>query len=181
MYNLNNTNNVRGKSGAGFTIIEIIAAIALLLFGILLLYNAFFAIIKATSNTSVRYTASYLGQEGLQIIRNIRDKNFIAKVTWSTGLTGAPCAPPTGCQADYTARGSSDLQSYNSAFLAINSDGLYGYGAGSASPFQRKITISPVAGTSDALKVDVLITWTYNAQPFSYDVYEYLYNWDTAH
>ncbi len=168
----------------GFSIIEVIIAIAILLVGILGVYGAFFAITSATAGISNRFIASYLGQEGLEIIRNLRDKNFIAKtVPWSSGLTVAPCTPPTGCQADYKAQSASDLQSFASTPLLINSDGLYEYGSGSASLFQRRITVTPVTilGAADALNVVVSVTWTYKGQLLTYDVNEYLYNWNTAH
>src|SRR3989338_8133624 len=53
---------------AGFTIAEIIIAISLLSFGIVLVYGSIFMIRNATYNTSLRFTASHLGREGLEIM-----------------------------------------------------------------------------------------------------------------
>ena len=165
--------NVRG----GFTLIEIIIAISVLSFGIIAVYEAFFAVVILTNNNASRFTASYLAQEGLEIVRNIRDNNFINNATWSSGLLTGVCV--VGCQADYKIQDASSLLAYNNTFLGLNADGFYSYDFGSTPTiFKRKITVSAVLGTIDIIKVDVLITWNYNGQSLSFGIDEYLYNWD---
>lgn len=161
------------KSG-GFTIIELTATLAILTFGIIVIYEAFFPFIALTFNNSLRFTASYLAQEGVEIVRNMRDRNFIARildplVPWSAGLT----ACSLGCQVDYN---DLTLSVYNpTEFLKIGSSGFYSYDAGTDSKFKRKITLD-LQG-SDVLRVDVSVTWDYNGQPYSFETREYLYNW----
>ncbi len=164
------------ESGAGFTIVEIIIAISVLSFGIILAYNAFSTIIISTYNISSHFTAAYLAQEGVEIVRNIRDNNFINNITWSTGLTGSPC--DLGCMADYKTETSGQITSYNNVFFGLNNDGFYSYDIGAVPTiFQRKITISAVSGTSDALNIAVLVMWNYRGQAYSFEADEYLYNW----
>lgn len=160
---------------AGFTLIEIIISISILSFGILLIYSAFSLVIISTYNISSRFTAAHLAQEGVEIAKNIRDNNFINNtVPWSAGLLVSPC--DSGCQADYKTY--NQLIAYNNAFLGLNNDGFYSYDTGSSpTTFKRKIIISPVSGTSDALNVTVLVTWSYRGQSFSFGTNEYLYNW----
>ena len=170
--------HVKHESGAGFTMIELIITIAILSFGIVSVYTAFSSINTVTSTASLRFTAAYLTQEGLEIIRNLRDNNFINKAKWSSGLTG--CA--LGCQGDYKTGTPSQtpankLKPYNDTnFLKVNSDGFYSYGKGITTQFKRKITITQPSGT-DTLKVTVQVFWNYNGQPFSFQASEYLYNW----
>ncbi len=169
---------LHSESGAGFTIVEIIIAISILSFGIVSVYSVFSGIVILTYNISLRFTAAYLAQEGVEIVRNIRDNNFINMVSnpnlkWSAGLIGSPCN--TGCQADYKTQ---TLNQYNNTFLGLNNGGFYSYDTG-ATPtmFKRKIIISPVLGTGNALNVAVVVIWKYAGQTFTFKAEEYLYNW----
>ena len=157
--------------------IELIITLAILSFGIIGVYGAFIPAVTLTYNLSSRFTAAYLAQEGLEIARNIRDNNFVTANPWANSLTSCT----TGCQADYTTGtdvvGATPLSGYGSGnFLTINSDGLYGYNAGTATKFKRKITTNQDFG-QDTLRVDVEVTWDYNGQTLSFEAEEYLYNW----
>ena len=161
----------------GFTLIEIIIAITVLSFGVLMVYNAFAVAASTTYANAPRLAASYLAQEGIEIIRNLRDINFINQAVWSAGLLTGPCL--AGCQADYRVSATNQLESYDgNAFLGINSDGFYTYDFG-ATPtiYKRKITISPISGTIDVMKVDVLVSWNYNGAPATFNTTGYLYDW----
>lgn len=158
--------------------IELIITLAILSFGIIGVYSAFSPIGMLTYNISLRFNAAYLAQEGVEIVRNIRDNNFIHKATWSAGLTS--CS--SGCQVDYKTGTSAQtsansLKAYNSNnFLKLNSDGFYSYDSGVNTIFKRKITISQPLGT-DVLKIDVSVMWDYNGKSFSFQTGGYLYNW----
>ncbi len=165
------------ESGAGFTMIELVAAIAVLAVGILGLYSAFYSLSNIAYTYPSRLSADYLSQEGLEIARNIRDTNVIANISWSAGLINCSA----GCQTDYKTgtaveTTANQLGPYNDVFLNLNADGLYSYDAGTASLFKRKITVTQPSGP-DALRVDVQITWNYKGQPFSIQNTEYLYNY----
>ena len=170
--------HINRESGAGFTIIELMVAIVVLSFGIMGAYSAFLPFVNATYSISYKFTGAYLAQEGLEIVRNIRDTNFINSAKWSEGLL----ACQLGCQLDYktgtlTETLSNRLKAYDPGeFLKINEDGLYGYDSGAPTKFKRKITIDPQLG-ADILKVSVVVTWDYNNKPFSFETIGYLYNW----
>ncbi len=172
------------NSSRGFTLIEIIIAVSILLFGVVLVYSAFSSMTALTYGVSSRFTAVYLASEGLEIVRNLRDNNFIAMasdpsnagITWSLGLAGNPC--DRGCIASYKTINTGQLALYDGEFLGLNAQGFYDYDANSTPTiFKRKITISPVEGTSDILKVNVVVLWSYNNQDFNFQADEYLYNW----
>ncbi len=78
MLTRNINNKLQPKNSTGFTLIEIIIAIAILSFGIILVYGSFASVVNSTYNISARFTAAYLAQEGFEIVRNIRDTNFIS-------------------------------------------------------------------------------------------------------
>lgn len=171
-------NQEQNTKNKGFTMIELMVTIAVLSFGIVGVYGAFYSFVKLTSNISYRFTSAYLAQEGLEIVRNIRDNNVIAHAPWSTGLMG--CS--TGCQGDYKT-GTSLQASQNqllpysdSNFLKLNADGFYSYDQGTPTIFKRKIIITQPSGT-DILKVNVQVFWDYSGKSYNISGEEYLYNW----
>lgn len=159
--------------------LELIIAIALLSFGIIGIYNAFYPLVTATQKIALRFTAANLAQEGVEIIRNMRDNNFIQNGEWDRRIK----ACQNGCEADYTTDtnffGAKPLTAYGSGtFLNIdNKNGFYSYSAGVATKFKRRITVDKILDTGDILKVTVLVDWDYNKEPFSFTTTEYLYDW----
>ncbi len=168
----------RKLKSAGFTMLELIVTIAILSFGIVAVYGAFSPLVKLNNSNSMRFRAMYLGQEGFEVVRNIRDNNVIGAQSWSFLID----ACSQGCQADYktgTSAETSDnqLKPYDdNNFLKINSDGLYSYDAGENTIFKRKITVAQPMG-SDVLKINVQIFWDYSGESFNYETVGYLYNW----
>ena len=153
----------------GFTIIELIISIFILAIAIVGVSNAFYIITSLTTNSSDRLAATYLAQEGMEIVRNIRDQNWlnmdtqVAGATWlSNGLNLAACSPSSsGCQTDYH---SSSIIAYNGDYLCPDSNGFYSQPSGSCSSstkFKRKITITCLdkTGTVDnnCLAADYII------------------------
>lgn len=173
-------NNI--KSGAGFTLLEVLIAIFLLTFGI----GGAFILINQTmvssQLTSSRLQASYLVQEGIEIVRNIRDSNFlkvhkgIAGADWLAGLTA--CAP--GCEADFN---DTNLVVFSDRYLKIGG-GFFNYDSGQESSFKRKITISdltdlsdPPDGLNDRIKVLVEVSWLERGRSHKVTAQELLYRW----
>lgn len=172
----------------GFTLLEVFIAIAVLTIGI----GGVFLLVRQTisfgSGTSLKLTATYLSQEGLEIVRNIRDTNFL-KIhkgqggTWTTGLTG--CA--SGCEADYN---DTSLMAFGNRFLkqaevqGQDNYRLYTYDSGLDSLFVRKITIvpggtaePPCPGNSDLLCVSVEVSWQERGRSNTVQAATKLYNW----
>ena len=167
------------KKQQGFTIIELIATIAILAFGIIGAYSAFSPLVSVTYNISNKLSAVYLAQEGMEIVRNLRDNNFINNQSWSLGLLDCD----VGCQLDYKTSTTEEqlenqLKDYNPLeFLKVGNDGFYSYDAGGTnSIFKRKVTITQEEGT-EALRVVVDIYWIYAGKSYSYQTIGYLYNW----
>lgn len=167
------------NSQQGFTMIELIIGLAILSFGIIAVYSVFFPAITQTYNVSSRLTAVYLAQEGLEIVRNIRDNNFIAGNNWAQGLLSCNL----GCQASYKAgtaqqQQADQLAAFNpSQYLTLDADGFYSYSeTGISTKFQRNITITQELGT-DILRVVSNVSWNFNGQPYNYQTDEYIYNW----
>lgn len=158
----------------GFTVAEMIIAIAVLSFGVILIYGAFFTSFNTTFATGPRFTAAYLANEGHQIIKNIRDNNILDGQNWSEGLVGGFC--DTACQVDYKTLTHSQITNDADTFLGLDEDDFYSYDVGSSpTMFKRKIIISEIGEENNILNVNVLVTWTYNGNLFSLTTNQYLY------
>ena len=91
----------------GFTIIELMISIFILSIAIVGVFGAFSVVVVLTSDASSRLTGSYLAQEGVEIIRNIRDTNWLsttatAPVNWDDNLSNCFPVNGNGCEVDYT-------------------------------------------------------------------------------
>lgn len=76
----------------GFTLIEATLAAFILSVGVLGAFGLIQAVAGFTSAVSSRLTAVYLGQEGIENIRNIRDSNWLKQrsapaTAWDAGIS----------------------------------------------------------------------------------------------
>ena len=178
-------NKQNAKMNKGFTLIEVIAAMLIILVGLLGVFTATQQIVSYITLSNSKLTASYLAQEGLELVRNMRDNNWLSNVvptpSWDAGLTS--CS--TGCEIGYD---DTSLVAYgaNGRFLNIESvSGFYGYNAiGDPTKFKRKITIEPEEdatlpsdGNYDILKVTVEIKWNERGEDYSITVRGNLHEW----
>lgn len=162
----------------GFTMLEMIITIALLAVGILSVYNAFLPSLKSSYDISRQLPAVYLAQEGIEVIKNIKDSNVLKNLPWSSGLLD--CA--NGCQLDY--KTGTDAESFfdqlkpydDNEPLKIDATGFYSYDpTGQKTMYRRKVIITQPNG-SDSLKVNVQVFWNYHNQPFSFETIAYFYD-----
>ena len=91
--------NIKNK---GFTLIELIIAILILAVATIGVYNSFSTVVIFTDGVSSRLTAAYLAQEGIEIVRNMRDNNWLDVYQgWKKGLSDTNTDCSNGCEADY--------------------------------------------------------------------------------
>ena len=149
-----------------FTLIESVVAIFMLTVGTVGAFSLIQKTLAFTSINSSRLAAAYLGQEGIELVRNIRDANYLAKIAWDNGLNS--CAG--GCEIDYN---DPVLVPYSGRLLKIDG-GFYNYDSGTDTFFKREITITPQAG---ALNISVEVNWTERARTHHVIVQTELYDW----
>lgn len=72
----------------GFTILELMVTIVVILIGVLGAYSVIQDILLSTAKSSNRLTATYLAQEGIELIRNERDTNWIIgpPTSWTNNI-----------------------------------------------------------------------------------------------
>ncbi len=160
--------NRKNKSLTGFTIIELMITIFVILTGVAGTLVVIQHSIRAVSVSSDRFTAAYLAKEGMEIVRNIRDNNFLREITpWDTGLT-------TGnYMVDFD---DLSLTAYiPNTLLLINPDGFFNYDSGTLTKFNRKITLTTLNATST--RSEVRVYWIDRGREYHLIVEETLTVW----
>ena len=98
--------NKLAQNEKGFTLLEMTVTVFILTVGILGMYGAITRTIAQSSEISNRLIASYLAQEGIEIVRNLRDGNWVEEektgmpIDWDTGFDTCSFAEG-GCEADF--------------------------------------------------------------------------------
>ena len=111
--------------------------------------------------------AYYLAQEGIELVRSVRDNNVLnfPSTVWYGGELGTATSSPTRC---YTSQGCYiDAQnlvvsecplSGSCPPLRVNA-GFYQYSAGGNSQFTRTINLAPVGSGGNEIYVSSTVTW----------------------
>lgn len=148
-----------------FTLIEAITTIFIMTVGIIGISGLISQLIASTAIYSQRLIAAYLAQEGIEIVRNIRDTNWLQREPWDNGLGVG------NWEADYN---DENLSSYTGAFLRIDG-GFYNYESGTETIFRRRIIITKPQDYILEIRVQVL--WEEKGRSYQLTAQENLYNW----
>jgi len=166
------------KFSSGFTLIEALVALSILIVGII---SGFILVTKALYDVSIiqdRLTASFLAQEGIELVRQKRDSNYVqniksTSIVWDQGLADGDHLitttgnPPSGIQ----------LLPYDEDKVLQwdSSSGLYNYTTGMSTNFKRKINITHI--NPNEIEITVTMDWTSKGMKFELVVEDFLYNW----
>lgn len=202
-------NHFKTKKEKGFTIMETLVAIAILLLSITGPMAFSQNGLRAAFYARDQVTAFYLAQDAIEFVKNRRDHNALeGKQQWLDGLvdrgSGYPCGKlsrqHSGCSVDTTKEVSNSnpekclpdaAQSYNcldpntpdgsnDGFLKINTTGQFGF-EGEDSIYSRLVVIKETVPNVEA-QVSVTIRWkSHEAIGIrEITVVEYIYNLGNA-
>lgn len=173
----------------GFTLVETLVAIAILMIAIALPFYTLQQAITASRVARDQVIASSLAQEGAEHVYYIRNNNYLyfkqngsypsGGGGWLAGLT--PCltttSPGVGCTVDPAQNSISACASGGCSALRMNSSMLYTQSVTgtSATPFTRTVRIESL--NANAARVTVTVSWTTGVRTYSTTVTETLYNW----
>lgn len=151
----------------GFTLIETVVAIFLLTVGVVGSFTLMQKVTSFASISSSQFVASYLAQEGIEIIRNIRDTNYLERQAWDNGIGAA-----ASFHLDYRSQVFPDetcgnYLRHNGNFFICSTD--------SSSKFQRQITVEKPA--SDKMVVSVIVSWSERGNAHQVVAQTELRNW----
>jgi len=151
-----------------FTLIETLVAISILAIGILGVFSLISSQISSIHYSENRLIASYLAQEGIEIIRNIRDKNWLNNLDWDYQIAQA-----TDYRLDYQSQKFPDTN-YSSCNPLKFDGNFYNCSSGTNTPFQRQISISK---SGDEMTVRVTVSWQEKGKTYQHSIAGKLYNW----
>ncbi len=156
-----------GRKSRGFTLLETIVALAIIaaaMSGPITLATR--GILNAKFAKS-RLVAANLSQEGLELVRKVRDDNILANRAWDFGIDVGDR------QADVVTSGLS--ASSGAPLKRDTASGLYNYTSGNTTLFVRRINITkPVANQMVVLSQ---VIWTEGGLSRAMTLQEILYNW----
>ncbi len=154
-----------------FSLIETIVAISILTIGILGISFLISSQIASVLFSENKLIAAYLAQEGIEIVRNIRDESWLNGKDWDSNinLDGA-----TTTKLDYKSSEIPDTSLSSCAPLKFDGNDLYNCSSGNDTPFTRKIFVSK---SGDKMKIRVTVFWQERGKVHQYSVTGELYNW----
>ena len=166
------------RNRKGFTILEVIVALGIAMLGLLGVVSLVIQNMQVQVFNKYYLTASMLAQEGLELVRNIRDENWLNfGANWDDDIK-------TGDGTfviDYSGRSSIDYGPNNiddnGARLYLDGNGYYAHGSSGImpTPFSRLITV--MSDGTDKLDVVVIVQWKEHGRTHQYVAETFLYNW----
>jgi len=159
----------------GFSMIEVIVSLFIIstaLTGVMTLISH---TVSSSGASASRLAAAELAQEGIEVVKNIRDLNFDAN-GWDD------------CYSTYVGTNDYLIQYNDTALRPFISEyplrfdslsGLYGYDAGADTPYKRRITLSknPSGSDENEILVTVQVTWTEKGRSNALTVEDRIWNW----
>jgi hypothetical protein len=156
-----------GVKQNGFILAEGVIASSIIATAIVGLLALLAASLRQAQFSKSQFIASQLALEGIEIVRAIRDDNWINGRPWNAGLAAGDY------QAQYD---STALDPFSGNPLRLDPvSRRYQYVAGTNTEFTRRIIISNVG--ADEIRVISRVSWTVRSIPFAIDVEEHLFNW----
>jgi type II secretory pathway pseudopilin PulG len=174
----------------GFTLLEVIVAVFIMVVAILGLMTLISAVVSSSNSSTARLAAANLAQEGIEVVKNIRDLNFNDVDGWDSwfgGFSGTTCY-----LIQYNSsvlNGSNQIGCANEApILKYDAaTGLYGYTKPDstamtvASQFQYRRTViiikNPSGADDNEIKVSAQIVWTEKGRQNNLTVEDRLWRW----
>ena len=161
----------------GFTIIETLVAITVLMIAIVGPLSVAARGLTSALFSKDQMVASYLAQESMETIKNLRDNNVAASTTWITAPTIGTLSV---CTSGQTSRCDADVlegfvtcpTTYCPLYFSTGTG--YVHGSGTATPFSRSFYLEAISSTE--YRVHVLVTWKEGSIPNQLDLQSELVN-----
>ena len=173
----------RGRTQRGFTLVEVMIAMAVLAFGVLSLVGVFTQGLQASYQSQIQYIAQQKAQEALETIFTARDTKLlswaqIANVSkggvFKDGAQQLCASGPDGLFGTED----DDCTNPDVIVLGPGPDGEFGTAddvVANLNPWMtRTILIAPVASTPNLNQVTITINWTFEGRSSSYVLVSYI-------
>ncbi len=163
----------------GFTLIETMVAIFVLMVAIAGPLTLASKGLQATLTAKDQETAYYLAQDAVEYVRWARDTNKLKGSTWLAGLdgtanghtnnggAGGTCTGASGCNIDSLQDTTTSCSGTCAALNFDSTNNYYSYTSGTASIYTRTVKIVTPVGTNNCTtghaceaSVNVTVTWS---------------------
>ncbi len=179
----------------GFTLVETLVAISIFTVSLLGIMSVLASGIANTNYAKRKMTATYLAQEGIEYVRNMRDDYMLYDKNWNNFRTkisecGIPGNAVKTCYFDDQGLDFTDPSMPMTKILiqfcvtnpcpALSYDsntGKYNYVSGVNSGFVRSIQATYPGGPNDDIKISSTVSWTQGSGIKSVTFSENLFNW----
>lgn len=156
---------------SGFTLVEIVVVLFIISLGLIGVLTLIIQNIQSQSYNKNNLIAYQLAQEGIELVRKVRDSNWKAALPYNTNLADGEY------YMDYQDATPQNGSGPTSFILKNDTTGFYIHDtAGVSSGFSRKLIIENLPG-GQSLRVVAEITWYNRNQVYSYDLETLLYDW----
>lgn len=170
---------------AGFTLIEALVAISILLISLMGPLTIAAKGLSAAIFARDQITAFYLTQEAVEFIRNKRDENTLNSRYWLVGFGVSgnfpDCTAVNGCRVDIKNNNIDECSAGGCSPLRYNeATGFYSYDVGgSVTSFVRSVFVVPINAdeVSDEVSIEVRIAWNTGIITRTFTVKENIFNW----
>ncbi len=151
----------------GFTLVETLVSLVILTVALIPILNLSTSAARVSATVQDNLVASGLAQEGIEVIRAVRDTNWFNNRAFDFGLSNG----------DYRVEWNSTVLLSLGSNPALNlNNGQYTYSGGTPSKFSRTITITKV--NAGELKVVSQINWLGRSNDAkSITAEDHLFNW----
>lgn len=158
------------RNQKGFSLLEVIIALFMITVGLLAILGLANYYLKTTAATKNRLIASFLAQEGIEIVRYFRENEggWDWDSWYGSDLNGIYCPQFTDTTLSSARRPNIPLK--------IDNSNHYQYTSGANTPFSRTMTITKLSSGKE-LKVSVEVKWQERGVQQSVIAEDRLWNW----
>lgn len=155
----------------GFTLIEVITVLFVVSLGLVGVLTLIVQNIQSQRFNHQNIIAYQLAQEGIELVREVRDSNWLTGANWDENLAAGTYYMDYSDSVPVTTNGGPQV-------LYLNADNLYTHASSTAvatSSFNRLITL--VDHSTSSKQVISKVTWSDKNKSFSYVLDTLLYDW----
>lgn len=169
------------KKANGFSVIELVVTTGIIVIGLLGISSLVIQNLQVENINKNQLVASMLAQEGIELVRNMRDSNWLDQnKTWNQDMIGRSGNDSNMLAIDYRGRSEIiDLAGFEDANSKLYlKNGFYTSDStnSSSTPFSRVITLIGTTG-GNTIEIGALVKWQLRGHNYKYIASTTLYAW----